>query len=223
MTKKPVNDATEKYEPEGPCGEARPRGRPRNPEVRSRIMQAARTHFLESGFEGASLERIAESAGTSKVTLYSHFPSKEALFNVVATENRVILFNLDTGSLPVEDPYESLLKLARRYEAMVLDAGAIENLRFISGHVVKNPALGVSFYETGPENVLKGVSGYLSRLQLAGTLVIENVDDAAEQFLGLVKGQEFMRMALGLPVSSSKRRDRYIKSSVRMFLNAYRK
>lgn len=223
MTKKPGDHPIEKNAAEGPCSEVRPRGRPRNPEVRSRIVEAARMHFLESGFDGASLERIAESAGTSKVTLYCHFPSKEALFNVVATENRAILFNLDTESLPVDDPYKSLLKLAQRYEAMVLDAGAVENLRFISGHVVKNPALGVSFFETGPVKVLKAVSGYLSRLQLAGTVSIDNVDDAAEQFLGLIKGQEFMRMALGLPTSSRKRRDRYIESSVKMFLNAYRK
>jgi Transcriptional regulator len=52
-------------------------------EVEERILDAATAVFLENGFAGASLERIAERASASKATLYSRYANKEALFSDV--------------------------------------------------------------------------------------------------------------------------------------------
>jgi AcrR family transcriptional regulator len=49
-------------------------------EVDERILDAATAVFLESGFAGASLDRIAERGSASKATLYSRYANKEALF-----------------------------------------------------------------------------------------------------------------------------------------------
>ncbi|WP_375399344.1 TetR/AcrR family transcriptional regulator [uncultured Amnibacterium sp.] len=43
------------------------------------LRQAALAHFATHGFEGASLHRIAETAGLSKSIVLYHFASKEAL------------------------------------------------------------------------------------------------------------------------------------------------
>jgi AcrR family transcriptional regulator len=48
--------------------------------VVERILNAARKVFLERGFEGASIEEIAEAARSGKKTIYARFPGKEALF-----------------------------------------------------------------------------------------------------------------------------------------------
>lgn len=73
-------------------GEARrsPRrvGRPpkdRAGDVKERILDAAERVFLERGFQGASIDEIAEVAPASKPTIYAHFPGKEALFTAVVT------------------------------------------------------------------------------------------------------------------------------------------
>ena len=61
-------------------------GRPRRElagEVEERILDAAGKVFLERGFEGASVEEIAEVACAGKPTIYARFPSKEALFAAV--------------------------------------------------------------------------------------------------------------------------------------------
>jgi AcrR family transcriptional regulator len=61
-------------------------GRPRRElagEVEQRILDAAGKVFLERGFEGASVEEIAEVARAGKPTIYARFPSKEALFAAV--------------------------------------------------------------------------------------------------------------------------------------------
>ena len=45
-----------------------------------RISEAAFEEFSKSGFDLASMEKIAESAGVSKVTVYNHFATKDQLF-----------------------------------------------------------------------------------------------------------------------------------------------
>jgi AcrR family transcriptional regulator len=49
-------------------------------EVEERILDAARKVFLERGFEGASVDEIAETARAGKPTIYARFPNKQALF-----------------------------------------------------------------------------------------------------------------------------------------------
>lgn len=44
-------------------------------------MIEAATHLFQTlGFDGTSMDRVAEAANVSKRTLYNHFPSKEELF-----------------------------------------------------------------------------------------------------------------------------------------------
>jgi TetR/AcrR family transcriptional regulator of autoinduction and epiphytic fitness len=47
------------------------------------ILDAAVKAFTEQGFDNASMDYIAETAGASKRTVYNHFASKEALFQAV--------------------------------------------------------------------------------------------------------------------------------------------
>jgi AcrR family transcriptional regulator len=55
---------------------------------RNRIVQAARTMFLERGFADVSMQQIADASGVTKATLYHHFRDKEDLFvEVVRVEH----------------------------------------------------------------------------------------------------------------------------------------
>lgn len=54
--------------------------RSKSEEKRQNILNAASEVFRETGFEGASMSDICTKAGYSRATLYSYFPSKEALF-----------------------------------------------------------------------------------------------------------------------------------------------
>ncbi len=75
-------------------------GRPSNEragEVEERILEAAGKVFLERGFDGASIELIAETARSGKPTIYSRFPNKEALF-AAALAHRISVKNARVGS-----------------------------------------------------------------------------------------------------------------------------
>lgn len=51
--------------------------------VYERILECAKTEFLEKGFIDASLRRIASNAGTSTNSIYVRFKDKEGLFEAV--------------------------------------------------------------------------------------------------------------------------------------------
>ena len=46
---------------------------------RERIIAAARDLFYRQGIRAVGVEAVAEAAGTNKMTLYRHFPSKDEL------------------------------------------------------------------------------------------------------------------------------------------------
>ncbi|AEH50472.1 TetR/AcrR family transcriptional regulator [Pseudothermotoga thermarum] len=51
--------------------------------TREKILEAARIAFSEKGFDGVSMEEIAQRAGVRKALIYYYFPSKEVLFEEV--------------------------------------------------------------------------------------------------------------------------------------------
>ncbi|WP_235279436.1 TetR/AcrR family transcriptional regulator [Synechococcus sp. Nb3U1] len=59
------------------------------------ILQGALQEFLEHGYAGTSMDKVASSAGVSKATVYSHFQDKEHLFVALIdqfTEQRMSVF-----------------------------------------------------------------------------------------------------------------------------------
>jgi AcrR family transcriptional regulator len=54
--------------------------------TRQRLLEAAAVEFAHSGFSEANINRISESAGFAKGTVYNHFPSKQALILALVAE-----------------------------------------------------------------------------------------------------------------------------------------
>jgi AcrR family transcriptional regulator len=83
-----------------PDAPERPRGRPRSAIADKAILDAAVDLFAERGFEGFSVEDVADRAGVSKATVYRRYPSKVDLVveagSCLATDE--ITFP-DTGNL----------------------------------------------------------------------------------------------------------------------------
>ena len=51
-----------------------------SPEKTAAILDGAMQVFLEQGYVGTTMDRIAAAAGVSKPTVYSHFQDKATLF-----------------------------------------------------------------------------------------------------------------------------------------------
>jgi AcrR family transcriptional regulator len=55
----------------------------KNPSVRHRIIDAARTHFFSHGFRSVTMDDVAAELGISKKTIYAYFPGKSDLLQAV--------------------------------------------------------------------------------------------------------------------------------------------
>jgi len=80
-------------------------GRPRNPEIDERVMEVARRHLAQNGYDGMSLAAIAEEAGTTRQALYRRWPTKADL----ATAAVAHIARAHEG-LPSDDPYADLVR-----------------------------------------------------------------------------------------------------------------
>jgi AcrR family transcriptional regulator len=86
----------------------RPPGRPRSARADRAILEAALDLFGEVGFEGLTIEGIAERAGVGKTTIYRRWPSKEELVSAAVGALSAELAVPDTGSVR-----EDLIDLVR--------------------------------------------------------------------------------------------------------------
>lgn len=85
---------------------------------RTSIIEAATRLFLDSGYDGTSLARIAKGAGVSRATLFKQFTTKAVLFEAMVTE----YWKVDDEEAPLPEP-GSLRAGVRRYLAAENAAG----------------------------------------------------------------------------------------------------
>ncbi len=57
--------------------------------VKSKIIKAAIKVFSQKGYQGSSIDEIAEKAGMSKSTLYTYFKSKLEILKVISTKQNI--------------------------------------------------------------------------------------------------------------------------------------
>ncbi|HET6816540.1 MAG TPA: TetR/AcrR family transcriptional regulator [Mycobacteriales bacterium] len=81
-------------------------------ERREQLLDIGRTLFAAKGFDGTSVEEIAERANVSKPVVYEHFGGKEGLYAVVVDREVSRLLDRVTASLVGNHPRELLEQAA---------------------------------------------------------------------------------------------------------------
>jgi AcrR family transcriptional regulator len=81
-------------------------------ERREQLLDIGRTLFADKGFDGTSVEEIADKAGVSKPVVYEHFGGKEGLYAVVVDREVRRLLDRITASLQGNHPRELLEQAA---------------------------------------------------------------------------------------------------------------
>ena len=76
-----------------------PRARMTGSERRQQLIEIAKSLFAERGFDGTSIEEIAQRANVSKPVVYEHFGGKEGLYAVVVDREMSALLDGITSSL----------------------------------------------------------------------------------------------------------------------------
>lgn len=84
-------------------------------EVREKILDAARELFVEYGYEGVTMRKVAQRIDYSPTAIYLHFADKESLFRELCTEDFRRLSGAFRELAAIEDPSERLIACGRTY------------------------------------------------------------------------------------------------------------
>ncbi len=187
------------------------------------VLEGARVVFMKDGFEGASVDDIAKTAGVSKATLYSYFPDKRLLFAEVAKcechrQADTALEVVTSDSTPDEVLREAGLRMI---EFFISDFG-LSMFRICTAESGRFPELGKHFYESGPQLVRERLVAYFHEAIDKGQLKIDDLDLAADQFAELCKASFFPRLLCGMESSFDKAEtERVLNGAVDMFMARY--
>ena len=201
------------------------RGRPRDPERSRRITEAARSHFDAHGFERASVDAIAADAGVSKMTIYSHFASKEGLFEAVIRDrtDRVMGGLAGVEALDPEQPGKALLAIGEQFLTLAREEDTLGQFRSIYGAAATQREACRAFYRQGADRLIGDLAAYLRRADAAGTLTIRNPRQAADLFLSMFLGDGHIRGLLMLDMPDVRQNRALLREAVRVFIAAYAK
>lgn len=199
-------------------------GRPKDMNKRAAILLAAERMFVEYGYEGVSMDQIASEAGVSKLTVYSHFGDKDALF--VEAVRGYCEKQLPTSAFdpdPTMPLRERLLTVGRAFFAMVASPQAISGHRLLCSPQMVEKRLAKLFWECGPQRVQDKFAALLERRIAVGQLEVDDVARASGQFFALLKGEVHTRLVMGVQDegTSNAGQEAHIAAAVDMFLRAY--
>ena len=153
-------------------------------EKRHHILQTAHTEFCNVGFDGASMDRLAEAANVSKPTLYQYFGDKEGLFDAVLDEARAhIVAPLADDSGPLVD---RLWRFSRSYAEFVLRPDMLSLARLILGEAGRRPESAIRYHQNGPERAFEGLVEFVLAAQAAGELEAHDARLVANDLWSLV-------------------------------------
>jgi len=198
-------------------------GRPKDLEKRAAILEAAKHLFVKQGFDGTSMDAIANKAGVSKLTVYSHYRDKESLFAEAVRCKCEEQMPPQIFMADLKGPIRrQLLTIARAFFSLITSEDAVAIHRTIVANAQQSPKLAELFWEAGPKRTQEAFASFLRDEVAGGKLDIADLHRAASQFFCLLKGELHARMEFGCgqPITDREVGD-HLEATVDFFLRAY--
>jgi TetR/AcrR family transcriptional regulator, mexJK operon transcriptional repressor len=181
------------------------RGRPIDHTKRDLILDQAMELFMSKGFHATSMDEIARALRMSKLTLYTRFADKDAIFTAVIERKCQqyipddIFDSLDQGPI-----YDALYQIGIGFFSLILSRDAIHVYRMMAAEAERNPHLTKLFYDTGPRRVKKIMAQKFDHLVQDKKMIITDTQKAVDHFYSLFAGSDlYLRavMNIGKPPS----------------------
>lgn len=199
------------------------RGRPTQAEAKAleqRLREAAVAIFLSCGYDGTTMEAVADAAGITKRTLYARYPDKHALFLSVIPWALSRLENRSAGDeLVSDDLSSSLAAIGRAAVDRVVDPETVALRRMARYESSRFPEFAMSADSMMYSALMRAVVAVLRRHRDSDGLVIDDIELAAEQFLAMVAMMPSSLADFGI-TRTSEVQARHLQHAVALFLRA---
>lgn len=173
-------------------------------EKAQQILKGALPEFLQSGYDGTSMDRVAQAAGVSKQTVYSHFGDKEGLFKALVEQVARHKFQL-VWAKPLKGKPEKVLKeLAFRLLKEVNNKEQLLFAHLLITESRKHPELSQLFLANVTKPAIVVLSNYFKE---TSQLSVQNPEAIAHIFVNTlihhVLTQEMLNAKEIMPMSQS--------------------
>jgi AcrR family transcriptional regulator len=183
-----------------------------------RILEGAMQEFLQRGYAGTSMDRVASTAGVSKATIYSHFGDKEGLFKALVQQSAQSKLGPIQRQQPLTGEPEQVL---REFAQTLIDETGSDPdhlalVRLMIGESSRFPQLAQTFLRHFLKPGLEVISEYLKEQP---QLQIDDPEATARVFVGglihyvmvdkIIEGGEVVPL----------RRDRIIEAAIALLLS----
>lgn len=101
-------------------------------DTKNTILSAACDIYLEEGYKGLSMRKVASLAGLSPTAIYRHFQNKEALHHQVLREGFFTFDSYLQQALSAETPLERLALAAERFFAFATEQSKYYEILFLT-------------------------------------------------------------------------------------------
>jgi len=116
---------------------------------REAILEGAIQVFLNAGYAGTSMDKVAATAGVSKQTIYSHFQDKEGLFTALMERMTIRRFQIALGSDSLQgEPKVLLRQFADAFLNKIVDQQYVALLRLMIAESERFPELAKLYSRT---------------------------------------------------------------------------
>lgn len=198
------------------------RGRPPNEALGQTIVDAAYELFVESGFHATTLDKVAQRAKISKLSIYRHFENKEALFGaaIVARCHQFAPLAVFEGEGSAED-YLMAAGSSLLRTLLSPDVRSVEAM--IMADKTDQKSLSKVHYEAGPAYVVAQIEALLRQLHAKALLNVPDPLRSARLFAALFKGSDLLLIARfdEARAEDDNEIESYCRSAVAMFIAAH--
>ncbi len=197
------------------------RGRPANEALSQTIVDVAYELFVELGFQATTLDKVAQRAKISKLSIYRHFENKEALFSAAMTA-RCHQFVPQTLFEGVDGSAEDQLMaagLSLLHTLLSPDVRSVEAM--VMADKTNQKQLSKLHYEAGPAHVIAQIEALLHQLHAKALLNVPDPLLSARLFAALFKGSDLLIIARFDEARVEGEIESYCRSAVAMFIAAH--
>ncbi|MBB3301629.1 MULTISPECIES: TetR/AcrR family transcriptional regulator [Rhizobium] len=173
---------------------------------RADILAAAKASFLDTGYEGTSMESIAKAANVSIMTLYRHAESKDDLFSAVISNACDPDDEAERAQMEalLEKPLRDVLLWAgMTAQSRLMDPDTIALMRTVIAGTSRFPGLAEMAHTSLVGNLEGMVAFMLGLKQETLGISAERRSELAVQFIDRLLGTHMLGVLMGLPGPST--------------------